>query len=321
MSKLGVMPPALFKATVDSAALGLAEEKPTGFSVNDVAIVLGFGEISRAFRKKVRQRLTTLCKRGRLFSPDRGIYLAPDITVASFEATNDPVLLSDLHRAFVRAGGFMQMPDILVAVGLDGTDSERRVRAVLSESPLFDRFTPLEGLRKHWRLSDSERAAIPVPGRWLMADLQLKVFKAGQGHIPWKWGLQGALEATRVRIGNGLRDARLLWGMPPQEVVADPAFSTTLDACLSGAESLPYLDAACPDDTGYKVAEWWADCKAGMGLGEALVEAWMMFEGGEHHPHLLDALDVASWQSIGARFRLDPALLSRGAIDIDWRGV
>jgi hypothetical protein len=315
------MSPALFKSAVDSAALRLAEERPLGFAVDDVAAVIGCADITRQMRRRIRQRLVTLCNAERLFSPQpwTGVYLGSDKTGAALEIAHQPVLLDDVRRAFFDAGGFMQMPEIIAALGFDA-GSEKRVRAVMSESHLFERFTPLKGMRKHWRLSDSERATVPVPGRWMLADLQLKVFRMAGGKIPWSWGLKDALEAQRVRVGNGLRDARMLWRLSPEEMVADAGISGALDACLSGATELRYQDPQIIESSGYKVAEWWDDCKEAMGTEEASAEAWRMLEGEDGQPYLLDALDVAAWVTIGARMKLDPALLSRGAHDYKMSG-
>jgi len=84
--------PALFKSTVDSAALRLAEEKPLGFTVDDVAAVMGCAEIPAQMRKRIRQRIKTLCKQGKLFSPSWGIYLASPKTSAAVQSANDPIL-------------------------------------------------------------------------------------------------------------------------------------------------------------------------------------------------------------------------------------
>jgi hypothetical protein len=313
-----VMSPALFKATLDSAALKLAQDKPTGFTVADVAAEIGCSEITVEMRKSIRQRLKTLCKHGNLFSPNRGLYLASGTTSAAVQIACDPILLDDLRRAFFEAGGFMLMPDILTALGFDDPGAEKRVRTVMCASPLFDRFTPLKGMRRHWRLSDSERVTVPVPGRWMMVDLQLTAFRAGGGRIPWAWGLNGDLEAYRVRVGNALRDARKLWRLSPESIVEDSVISGALDACFSRATDLPYLDPGIPEVSDYKVAEWWEDCKAGMGMADALAEAWRMLEGDGGHPYLLDALDTASWVAIGARTKLDPAWLSRGAVALNF---
>jgi len=120
-------------------------------------------------------------------------------------------------------------------------------------------------------------------------------------------------------VGNGLRDARKFWRLSPEDMVEDAEISRSLDACFSRATEAPYLDPSFPEVSGYKVADWWGDCKVGMGVAEALAEAWMMLEGDAGHPYLLEALDVASWAAIGVRTKLDPALLSRGAIALNYR--
>jgi hypothetical protein len=312
------MSPALFKATLDSCVEALKAEGSRGFTVSDIAARMGATKPSAALRRRMQRRLETLCRSGVLVAPGHGVYIASSESSAVRETTIKPVLLGDLHKAFFDAGGFMHMGEILEALDLDNDQATaRRVRVILSESPLFDSYNPLPGKRRCWRLADDERAKVPVPGRWMLANLQLTVLRAGGGKLAWTWGLVAEFEAYQQRVGRALRDARNLWRLTPEQFTDGTIVGEALDYCLGWCAE-PYIDIGTQATEG-SVGDWWNEVKEGMGTKEATAEAWMMLEDG--HPSLIGALDVAMWMAVGKQTKLDPALLSRGSVDFNWRST
>jgi hypothetical protein len=305
-----------FKGVVGQVARSLAKSHPDGFGYTDIAQRLGrdFG-VPGPSERRLRRSLAGLCAAGVLARKGRGCFIAGPQMGGDDAIGMATQIAQQLQEAFANAGGIMPISEVLSELGRQDDAKARLVRKVLSQSPLYFSGLPLDGCRTHWLLIDSERKKVPLPGRWLMLDLQLTLARMGNAKASWQWGLEGGLAALRARIGRGLKDARELMGLRPDDMVGDPATAAALEWCLQNAQ-----DVSGPvDDFGggarASVAQWWQQGVQLHGRVQALSEAWQLLESDLWQEQcLVHVLDVRFWRAVGKLTGLDPAILSRGAL-------
>lgn len=279
--------PAL-RAMVELQTSAMLTERPLGFTFPELTVRLRQNCAEPLDERRVRHQLKRLCDRGVLVSPDRGVFVAGD---AAGEG-----LAIEVRKVFDSAGGFVSTDELLENLSQD-LNHRGRVSRLLSSSPDYQLGLPIEGFRKVWRLRDDLRFRVPLPGRYQL--LELILLKMACGGAPNGWGVE-ALKALRLRVGQGLRDARSLRELSIDLVLALPLIREALDHRL---EELRYSDpamiAGCED---------WIDMARGE---EVLFELWVRIEDGDAAQGILDA---ACWNAIGRGLGFDAALLSRGAL-------
>jgi hypothetical protein len=320
---LARLPPRDFKAEVLRCARALLGAAPEGFVHDDVAAVLGADFANGgASERRLRQCLTAMCAADVLHRVGWGKFAQGPAFDVDQPLGAGVALAEELHQAFISAGGIMTMPEILAEVAREDDGRARLVRRTLKETPRYRTGVPLQGFKRHWLLIESERVKMPLPGRWLLRDLQLTVARLGKGHVPWDWGLEADLMSYREAIALGLRRARELLDEQPEGILADPAIANALDWCLDYAASAGGGGTgAAAVGYGMALADWWPATRDSLGLVDALAYAWTLLEISDvSGPCVLDALDVRFWVAVGKRTNLDPAMLSRGAVIPDYSG-
>jgi hypothetical protein len=285
-----VTPPREFAASIRRAILTL----PEVFTTADLAAAMGTdGENLRRLRAWRDRALES----GALIRVSRGRYSAGPALVEDGGLGVGVQLIEDIRAAFDQAGGVLTFRDLLVELG---REEGRFVRRLLDDSSLYTSGSPLPRYRTCWRLIDSERLTLPVPGNLLAFDLQMT---AG-GRLP---DLPKALDRRRALIGEAVEQARLWRGLTVEEAVAVPAVANALDAALratdvvrrEGGESEP-------------LAGWWEHLCESEGRGAALAHVLSLIEAGDQFALL--ALTCRFWNALGKALAVSPAFLSRGCV-------
>ena len=314
------LPVSEFKALTLERVKTLLESKPEGFRFPELAAIMGpLYQRGAPLARRLQTCLDGMCK-GDVLKRSGGWYVTGSNLYLDGALGVRTGLVSELHRVFYKSGGIMRMSEILFELDREDDFEARLVRKVLVESPLYFTGLPFDGYRTVWLVVESERVKVPLPGRWLLLDLQMTVAQMETPRRSSSWGLEASLAAYKARISRCLRDTRELLSMSELEVVAGSGIGDALEWCLANANDTYMRTSPEQASEQVRVVDWWDSLLEAVGRPDALAYAWALIESDDSSAHnLLHALNVGFWETVGATTNVDAAWLSRGALRSDPR--
>jgi hypothetical protein len=289
-------------------------------SPRDIVAALGEEWRNEAKQLQLHKMLRRMVRGHVLKNTRYGVYtLSPNYKmrgVSVFDLTEHSIV------EFLRErGGIARTKEIQDACGdrqRGGEDrhyDHKRITLTLKESPRFSQ----DFGRGYWNLDEAERARLPLIGRWADYSIVVGWYERGE-----RGGFASSDEMSADffdSVGSAFMEARA--GMSSAEValvpevraalrvMADRAASAKADARDALREMVEADERARGVTDRFAIAQAVREREAAGGLGEHL---YAMFELGDVALHL--AAPVEFYRACAALFRVCPARLSRGEIEI-----